>query len=240
MKRPQRKPIDPRPLSPLERSWIQEILEHNPRWADVDLSNTRIVAVCDCDQCKSVYLDSPAPQNPSLAGTLGYIGRIERVATTRFWCRGFFGGAGMLRCRRVACPSPASFGSNLFCLGQPSPRSGAPFGVGIRSAGGGNRGVAAETPFFVFRVRADAGPLARADLADLSPHDFPCDPGCQMDFGALPESQTSHRWAGLATPILGSLRPPRAGVPREAGLYALEPRAERVRQSTAGLAVVEL
>jgi hypothetical protein len=56
----------------------------------------------------------------------------------------------------------------------------------------------------------------------------------------LPKSQTPHRWAGLATPILGSLRPPRPGVSRTAGLYAFEPGAEGIRQSAARLAVVEL
>ena len=52
-------------------------MEHDPRWADVDLNDTQVVAECDCGKCKTVYLDSSSPQNPSLAGTKGYIGRIE-------------------------------------------------------------------------------------------------------------------------------------------------------------------
>jgi len=72
-----REPIEPRPLSLQERRWIQEILDHNPRWADVDLSDTSVTARCGCGRCKTVYLDSPTPQNPSLAGTKGFLGRIE-------------------------------------------------------------------------------------------------------------------------------------------------------------------
>jgi hypothetical protein len=73
----QRKSITPRPLSAQERAWIKEILEHNPRWADAELIGTQVVAECGCGKCRTVYLDSPSPQNPSLAGTKGYIGRIE-------------------------------------------------------------------------------------------------------------------------------------------------------------------
>src|ERR1022692_34207 len=74
---PQRKPIEPRSLSPQERSWIHEILEHNPRWADVDLNAARVIAQCDCGKCRTVFLDSLLPQNPLLAGTKGWVGRIE-------------------------------------------------------------------------------------------------------------------------------------------------------------------
>lgn len=73
----QRKCITSRPLSVREQAWIREILEHNPRWADVDLGDTQVVAECDCGKCMTVYLESSAPQNPSLAGTKGCIGRIE-------------------------------------------------------------------------------------------------------------------------------------------------------------------
>src|ERR1017187_5875408 len=74
---PLRKPTEPRSPSSQERSWIHEILEHNPRWADVDLDAARVVARCDCGKCKTVFLDSPLPQNPLLAGTKGWVGRIE-------------------------------------------------------------------------------------------------------------------------------------------------------------------
>lgn len=79
-----KEPIEPRPLTPQERQWIQEILQHNPRWADVDLSGTRVVARCSCGNCQTVYLDNPEPQNPSLLGTRGYIGRIEISTTDDF------------------------------------------------------------------------------------------------------------------------------------------------------------
>jgi hypothetical protein len=81
---PHRKPISPRPLSEQERSWIREILERNPLWADVDLGDTRAVALCDCGTCRTVYLGSSAPQNPSLVGTKGYIGRIEIMTHDNF------------------------------------------------------------------------------------------------------------------------------------------------------------
>ncbi len=79
-----RKPIEPRPLSSQELRWIHEILERNPRWADVDIRDTNVVARCGCGRCKTVYLDSPLPQNPSLSGTKGYLGRIEISTTDDF------------------------------------------------------------------------------------------------------------------------------------------------------------
>ena len=60
-----------------ERSWIREILEHNPKWAGVDIDSTCVIAECDCGKCKTVFLDSDVPQNPSLGRTKGYVGRIE-------------------------------------------------------------------------------------------------------------------------------------------------------------------
>ena len=59
-------------------------MEHNPRWADVDLNDTQVVAECDCGKCKTVYLDNSSPQNPSLSGTKGYIGRIEIITYDDF------------------------------------------------------------------------------------------------------------------------------------------------------------
>ena len=79
-----RKPISPRPLSQQEHSWVREILEQNPRWADVDLNDTQAVAQCDCGKCRTIYLPSTAPQNPTLLGTKGYIGRIEIMTTDNF------------------------------------------------------------------------------------------------------------------------------------------------------------
>jgi hypothetical protein len=81
---PKRKPIIPRDLSKQERSWIREILEQNPRWADVDLNDTQAVAQCDCGNCRTIYVHSSAPQNPSFAGTKGYVGRIEIITTDNF------------------------------------------------------------------------------------------------------------------------------------------------------------
>jgi len=77
MRLPQSRPIKPRPLSPQECSWIHEILEHNPKWTDVDINSAHVVADCGCGKCKTVFLDSISPQNPSLSGTKGYVGRIE-------------------------------------------------------------------------------------------------------------------------------------------------------------------
>ena len=81
---PRKTPISPRPLSKQERSWIREILEQNPRWADVDLNDAQAVAVCDCGKCRTIYLQNSAQQNPSLAGTRGYVGRIEIMTEDDF------------------------------------------------------------------------------------------------------------------------------------------------------------
>lgn len=72
---PKRRPIPAREPSGQERAWIQEILNSNPLWSDVDLSATKVIAECDCGECRTAYLDSP--QNPAVKGTRGYIGRIE-------------------------------------------------------------------------------------------------------------------------------------------------------------------
>lgn len=74
---PKRKPIPRRALTVRERTLISEILQANPAWADVDVSGTRVIAECGCGMCKSIYLDSDRPQNPSVLGTFGYIGRTE-------------------------------------------------------------------------------------------------------------------------------------------------------------------
>ncbi len=79
---PKRRPIPARDLSVQERSWVQEILNTNRLWSDVDLSATRVVAECDCGECRTAYLDSP--QNPSVRGTRGYIGRIEIRTNNEF------------------------------------------------------------------------------------------------------------------------------------------------------------
>ena len=72
-------PVPPRALSNQERAWVQEILQSNPHWADVDLESTRVVKECSCGRssCRAVYLGADAPQNPRLKGTMGYIGRVE-------------------------------------------------------------------------------------------------------------------------------------------------------------------
>jgi hypothetical protein len=82
--KPRKEVITPRPLSQRERTWVREIMEHNPRWADVDIKGTMVVARCDCETCQTIYFDSPLPQNPSLAGTKGYIGRIEITTVDYF------------------------------------------------------------------------------------------------------------------------------------------------------------
>jgi hypothetical protein len=74
---PRRIGVPERALTAQERAWIEEILRANPKWADVDVTGTRVWGKCDCGQCRSVYLHSGAPQNPSLLGARGYIGRIE-------------------------------------------------------------------------------------------------------------------------------------------------------------------
>jgi hypothetical protein len=71
---PKRRQIPARNLTTQERAWIQEILNSNELWSDVDLGATKVVAECDCGECRTAYLDSP--QNQSLRGTRGYIGRI--------------------------------------------------------------------------------------------------------------------------------------------------------------------
>ena len=72
---PRRKLVPARDLNGQERAWIQEILDSNKLWADVDLGTTKVTAECDCGECRTVYLDSP--QNLALTESRGYIGRIE-------------------------------------------------------------------------------------------------------------------------------------------------------------------
>jgi len=74
---PDRRNVTPRALSDREQSWVKEILENHPDWADVDVSGTQVVAECGCGKCSTVYLHSARAHNPRLAGTKGYIGRIE-------------------------------------------------------------------------------------------------------------------------------------------------------------------
>jgi hypothetical protein len=50
----------------------------------VDLNETEAVAECDCGKCRTIYLWCSAEQNPSLAGTRGYVGRIEVMTTDNF------------------------------------------------------------------------------------------------------------------------------------------------------------
>src|SRR5271156_5305587 len=79
---PKRRPIPARSLSAQERGWMQEILDSNRLWSDVDLSTTKVIAECDCGECRTAFLDSP--QNQSLRGTRGYIGRIEIRTNNEF------------------------------------------------------------------------------------------------------------------------------------------------------------
>ena len=72
---PKRTPIPARDLTGQERAWIQEILNSNPLWSDVDLSRTKVIAECDCGECRTAYLASP--QNRAVKNGRGYIGRIE-------------------------------------------------------------------------------------------------------------------------------------------------------------------
>lgn len=72
---PKRRAISPRDLDTRERTWIQEITGASRLWSSIELDNTKVVAECDCGECKTAYLDGP--QNTSLRGTRGYIGRIE-------------------------------------------------------------------------------------------------------------------------------------------------------------------
>ena len=79
---PKRRQIPARDLNPQERSWIQEILNTDKLWADIDLGATKVVAECDCGGCRTAYLDSP--RNQSSLGTRGYIGRIEIRTNNEF------------------------------------------------------------------------------------------------------------------------------------------------------------
>ena len=79
---PKRRKIAERDLSPQERGWIQEILNAKSVWSDIDLESTKVIAECDCGECRSVYLDGP--RNPALTGTVGYIGRIEIRTVNEF------------------------------------------------------------------------------------------------------------------------------------------------------------
>lgn len=79
---PMRRQIPERELSAQELGWIKQILNTKSVWSDIDLGSTKVIAECDCGKCRSVYLDGP--QNPTLAGTFGYIGRIEIRTNNEF------------------------------------------------------------------------------------------------------------------------------------------------------------
>ena len=79
---PKRRQIPARDLNTQECAWIQEIANSNKLWSDVDLGSTRVIAECDCGECRTAYLDSP--QNPARRGTRGYIGRIEIRTNNEF------------------------------------------------------------------------------------------------------------------------------------------------------------
>ena len=146
----------------------------------------------------------------------------------------------VLRSGGVARPSPANVRADLLRYRQSAPSPRSPFGGRIQASGGCPGSIAPETGLFAFRIRADAGSLARASLAGFSPHHFPRGSGCQMDFGALPQPWTARFEACLAASVLGPLCPPCSGVPRKAGLYALESGAKRLGQAAGRLDVVEL
>jgi len=50
----------------------------------VDLKTARAVAQCDCGTCRTVFLESPSPQNPSLVGMKGWVERIEIITSDDF------------------------------------------------------------------------------------------------------------------------------------------------------------
>ena len=69
--------VVPRPLTLQETEWVREIVLSNPQWADVELTNLRVVAECTCG-CRSVVLEKPPQaQNSRLIGHQGLVGALE-------------------------------------------------------------------------------------------------------------------------------------------------------------------
>lgn len=138
-------------------------------------------------------------------------------------------------------PAPAAdVGPNLLCYRESSACRGSSRGGGICPGGGCSGGIAAQIAIPALRVRAHAGPLARANLDDLPPHDFAGDSRHQMDFSGVVESGAKRFRFGMAASVLGSLRAPREGVARPPYLHALQSGTQRVGDEAGGVAVVEL
>jgi hypothetical protein len=84
MKHIRKESIAERDLTVPERTWISQILRANQLWSGASLNATRVVGKCACGECRTVYLESPVPQNPQLQGTRGYVGRIDIRTTNGF------------------------------------------------------------------------------------------------------------------------------------------------------------
>ncbi len=69
--------IVPRFLTAQETGWVREIVLSNPQWADVELTDLRVMAECTCG-CRSVVIEEPVrAQNSKLLGHQGLVGSMD-------------------------------------------------------------------------------------------------------------------------------------------------------------------
>lgn len=65
-----------RSLTQQELGWIAEILRTREEWKLADISEAVVIGQERCDEGASILLSAPEPENASLHGTSGYIGRV--------------------------------------------------------------------------------------------------------------------------------------------------------------------
>ncbi len=135
----------------------------------------------------------------------------------RFWC---------IKSTHVAHSPSSAFGPSLFCHSESSPHARTPETGRVPACSGGHERIPATAWVSPLWLRADAGPLARADLNPLPADDLTGGPKHQMAFGACTQCRQGRLGARLAAPVLGPFRPPPEGIHRPARLYAPEPGAE--------------
>lgn len=59
--------VEPRPLSNIERSWVQAMLSSSVGWETADISQTKVVAEGENSEGILFVLQAPGPQNPHAA-----------------------------------------------------------------------------------------------------------------------------------------------------------------------------
>jgi len=134
---------------------------------------------------------------------------------------------GCVKLFRVARPSSAHRGPDLFCNGESSPRAGSSRRRRIPACRNGHERIEAAAGFSALRLGADAGPLACGDLDGLSADGFARGAARQMGFGPLPEREKGHLGAGLA-------ERPTAQIRCRGYALGVRPRSCRLEQGRCG------